>query len=115
GAMPAQKGLLNRVFGVGGTAEHAVGDGEEEGSIVEEGICLSHGIPWGERRMRGVSAPFGIGDDRAPRGVTSRRGTVGITHGAGNRASAGSRRHRVAIASGNRPPAASDGSPVEWG
>ena len=41
-AAPAQVGLLDRVLGVGHAAQHAIGDGEEERTMLEKGLAAGH-------------------------------------------------------------------------
>jgi hypothetical protein len=42
GAPPAQVGLLNGILSVGDAAEHAIGDSEEERTVIEKGIAVVH-------------------------------------------------------------------------
>lgn len=41
---PPQVALLQHVLGVGGAAQHLVGEGEEQRTVLDEGV-LSHGLP----------------------------------------------------------------------
>jgi hypothetical protein len=61
---PAQPGLLEHVLGVGGRAEHLVGDREQQVAVLDEGVRRAHALRgYGERQLA---------DDRSSPGSAAR-------------------------------------------